>query len=257
MLQELNPVAPSTLPCKCCGSEAKLFGVADFNHHCSEGAQVLDPIGVPVYYHRCRNCGFMFTGAFDKFTQDDFARLIYNAQYALVDPEYADARPRRYAAMIAQYFGRTPNLRILDYGGGNGILGDFLRALGFKSVQTYDPFVPKFSRPPEGKFDLIVSFEVAEHTPKPSETFADMERFMDDAGMIFFSTKIQPTAIEQLGMKWWYIGPRNGHVSFYTRQALASVTGPLGLNLAWCDDSIHLLFRKIPDFARHLFGANA
>jgi len=83
-------------------------------------------------------------------------------------------------------------------------------------VETYDPLVPQFAAHPPGRFDLVVAFEVLEHTPDPPTTLAEMDQFMDHNGMIFFSTGVLGPEFEQSGIQWWYVGPRNGHVSIYS-----------------------------------------
>jgi 2-polyprenyl-6-hydroxyphenyl methylase/3-demethylubiquinone-9 3-methyltransferase len=67
------PIAPAKHPCKICGDEAPLYGVVDFHKACNHALALA---GIPVYYHRCRGCGFVFTTAFDGFSAEDFARLI-------------------------------------------------------------------------------------------------------------------------------------------------------------------------------------
>ena len=131
-------------------------------------------------------------------------------------------------------------------------MAEGLRARGFAHVSVYDPFVPEFSARPQGLFDLVCCFEVVEHSPTPVRTFGQIASCLDPNGLILFSTLIQPADINQIGLDWWYIAPRNGHVSIFTRAAIAAVATPMGLNCGSFDDSIHALFRRPPDFARHL-----
>lgn len=252
-MASLTPVAPLRVTCKCCGGEASIFGLVDFNRNCeTPRIDPLSPCGIPVYYHRCGRCGFIFTTAFDHFTPDDFRRLIYNEQYALADPDYRDIRPARSAEFVARTFPLAKGKRVLDYGGGNGRMADLLRADGFADVTVYDPFVPAFSTPPAGTFALISCFEVVEHSPDPRGTFAQLASRLDPDGLIVYSTLVQPPDILKLGVGWWYLAPRNGHVSLFTRPALAAVATPLGLKCASFDDGIHTMFRRLPDFAKHL-----
>ena len=67
---------------------------------------------------------FIFTTAFDEFTTDDFLRDIYNDDYGLVDPDYRDARPRENAKFLSMLFPANRPHRLLDYGGGNGVLAE-------------------------------------------------------------------------------------------------------------------------------------
>ncbi len=246
----LQPICPSHAPCKCCGTRAPLFGVVDFHKHSQLHYPVaLGVSGIPIYYYRCPGCGFIFSTAFDHFTMEDFHRWIYNEDYLQVDRDFLEARPRTNAAFLYDLLARQRPQVILDYGGGNGLLAEMLRATGFRA-DTYDPFVAQFAERPQQRYDCIVSFEVAEHSTDPAHTFADMNELLQDPGVIIFSTLIQPDTIEKEGLNWWYAGPRNGHVSLYTRASLLALGQPHGLQLASLNDNLHLFYRNIPDFAK-------
>ena len=131
----IGPVAPTT-PCKVCGEDADLYGVADFNKSCEELRQkYLRLSGVPVYYHRCSACGFIFTCAFDHWTSLDFKKHVYNDDYILVDPEYAEIRPGSNAGFVAGLIGNDRALKCLDYGGGNGDTARFAEGARYRRKQ--------------------------------------------------------------------------------------------------------------------------
>jgi 2-polyprenyl-6-hydroxyphenyl methylase/3-demethylubiquinone-9 3-methyltransferase len=242
MEHRLDPICELHVPCKCCGEQASLYGVVDFHKNCEiVRRKVLDPSGIPIYYHRCPACGFLFTVAFDHFTHDDFRRHIYNADYGLVDPDYLDTRPRSNATGIGQMFAGAKDLRILDYGGGNGLFAELLRGQGFALADSYDPFVAEHSTKPAHRYSCVISFEVVEHSHEPARTFP---------GMILFSTLIQPPNIDQMGLGWWYAGPRNGHVSLYSKASLEAVARPHGFKFASFNDNLHVLWRELPEFAK-------
>ena len=252
----LRPVCAKRTLCKCCGGLALPCGVVDFHKNCEMlRRHVLDISGVPIYYHRCSACGFIFTTAFDHFTKDDFARFIYNEDYVQVDPDYLEARPRSNAGLLCRLFSGARPRRILDYGGGNGALSDLLRAEGFPEVDTYDPFVPRHSARPTDRYDCVVCFEVVEHAHDPARVFADLNDFVTNPGLILFSTLVQPADIDSQGLNWWYAGPRNGHVSLYSKASLQQLVQPFGFRLGSFNDGMHVLFREVPDFARHFIRA--
>lgn len=243
-----------TAPCKCCESQASLFGVCDFNKNCEEHRGVHLPLsGIPIYYYRCPKCGFIFTRQFDLATEEEFKQRIYNDAYVTVDPDYAVIRPRANANTLAKQFaGSKESLRILDYGGGNGELAHSLREQGFNAT-TYDPFVPEFSARPGESFDLIVAFEVMEHVPEPLLTLRDMDSFLDkNGGLILFSTLLVPAEIEKVKMDWWYIAPRNGHISIFSQAGLGVLLRKCGLQLASASPGLHFGCRSVPNFATHL-----
>lgn len=257
--ENFRPVAQPTALCKCCGETARLYGVVDFNKNCEapRNPNLLPLSGIPVYYHRCPKCGFIFTTFTDEWSHADFHRNIYNQQYALVDPDYADKRPRNYVNTIIQLWGASKNLRILDYGGGNGLLAKLLREQGFQHVETYDPFTPEFAARPTRKFDIIIMIEVLEHSPTPKQTMTDLASMLADAGVVTLSTLLQPQDIHNHGLNWWYVGPRNGHVSMHSRQSLLELAKPFGLMVGSFSDGFHLLIRGKPPFANHIMGKQA
>lgn len=257
----LRPARPEPTPCKVCAAPSPLFGVTDFNRSCEEVRDRFLPLtGAPVYYRRCSNCGLIFTDAFDDWDQAAFEAHVYNDRYLEVDPDYMESRPVNFAEMLHRQFGASAGeLRVLDYGGGNGRMAQELRARGFASVAVYDPFSPEFRQRPEGRFDLVTCFETLEHMPDPAAGAADIAGFLAEDGLLIMGTLTQPADILKQRMGWWYIGPRNGHVTLFTRMALALLWRAQGLTAASASANIHLAFRgrQPPAFARHLFGQGA
>ena len=78
---------------------------------------------------------------------------------------------------------------MLDYGGGNGVLAESLRTVGFPHVDTYDPFVPPFaSGRPIASIALSAS-RWSSIPPIPHSLFADMNDLLDGLrASILFST---------------------------------------------------------------------
>jgi len=73
---------------------------------------------------------------------------------------------------------------------------------------------------PVKAFDLVVSFEVFEHSPAPAQTLKQMLELTHSNRLILLSTLCQPADIETRGMAWWYCTPRNGHISLHTNASL-------------------------------------
>jgi len=244
---------PRPRPCKICAGTSTPFGTVDFNKSCEEArGKFLPSAGVPVAYRRCDACGLVYTEAFDDWPAADFEAHIYNAGYGEVDPDYDAARPDNNARMIASAFGgHLRQLRVLDYGGGNGRFAATLAASGFAAT-TYDPFHPDHSSRPAGRFDLVTCFETLEHMPDPQRGAVDIASFLEPGGMLIFSTLVQPANFEALGLRWWYIGPRNGHVTLHTRASLAALWRSLGLQGASFNDNVHVVFRSLPAYAAPL-----
>ena len=246
----VKQVSTAPLSCKICDSRADLYGVVDFHKSCNTALRV--PVaGVPIYYRRCAACGFLFTDAFDDWDHDQFKAHIYNDGYGAFDPDYKSMRPTNNAKMVAQVWNnQKTQLRVLDFGGGNDVLCTELRASGFPVAVTYDPMVPEHASRPDGKFNLITCFETLEHVPDPVATLARIVECAEEPGVILYSTLTQPVDFDQHGLSWWYVGPRNGHISIFTKQALAAAWARHGYKNVSLNDGTHIAYRTLPEGLR-------
>ncbi len=244
----LRPAFSAPIACKICQGKSSLFGVVDMHRPCEIGGEPPPLSGVPVYYRRCAACGFLFTDAFDDWSHEQFKTHIYNDGYIAFDPEYLTQRPTANAGFVANLWAaHKAGMRVLDYGGGNDTFCGVLRAQGFRDAVTYDPMVPEFATPPEGKFDLVTCFETLEHLPDPMAGVADIVKYAGEPGAVFYSTLTQPDDLDRQGMSWWYVGPRNGHISLFSKQALAMAWARHGYRNASLNPGMHLAFRTLPE----------
>ena len=77
--------------CKVCAAAAFAYDVVDLAKTCHFETYPEGLWGVPVYYHRCASCGFVFTDFFDEFTSEQWTSVVYDADYyGRVDPDYAE-----------------------------------------------------------------------------------------------------------------------------------------------------------------------
>lgn len=215
--------------CKVCGGAAEFFDVVDFNKFCNVADYyAFGRSGIPVCYWRCADCGFLFTDFFDAWARQDFTRWIYNADYILVDPGYREIRPAGISQEVAGRLRGLESIAILDYGSGTGVLTERLRRQGFSGAIDFDPY----SSPtrPASLFDLVTCFEVMEHTADPVATLEDMRAFLRPDGCILFGQTLQPANIAEIRANWWYVAPRNGHVSCYSEESLARLAARAGMS---------------------------
>jgi SAM-dependent methyltransferase len=212
-------------PCKVCGKPAPFFDVTDF----WKGSRFFPygPSGIPVAYHRCDACGFMFAPLFDDWASEDFQKYIYNDEYIAVDSAYADVRPKHTATEMAKSLAGFEDARMIDYGSGTGLFANHMRAAGFKNITNFDPFSDPVR--PSGRFDIITCFEVIEHSPTPLETLRDIASLLNDDGCVVLGESLQPPDIDVVRCNWWYCMPRNGHISLYTDRSLALLATRAGL----------------------------
>ena len=103
VLPSWNRFVPGKPRASAAAAPASLYGLLDFNKNCEiYRKNPLGISGVPIYYHRCPECRFIFTTALDHFSKDDFERHVYNDQYPLIDPDYQESRPRHNARVVTR-----------------------------------------------------------------------------------------------------------------------------------------------------------
>ena len=218
LMLSLRPTTPigSSRACKLCNHPAHPFASVDFNKSCNNIA--LPRSGILVEYFRCQRCELLFTDFCDQWSNEDFAKYIYNEGYGEVDPEYTGIRARRAAKEMTVILQGAEHLRFLDYGAGSGVFEAEMRANGFANFESYDPF----SQPqrPAGCFDIVTCFEAIEHSPSPRQTLEEILSLVADDGMAYIGQTLHPADITSQRGNWWYMAPRNGHVTTFSCETL-------------------------------------
>ncbi len=232
--------------CKICGGKSEFFASVDFAKHCNlQISPEYSNATEMVNYCRCSLCDLIFTTFVDTYSNSDFRKFIYNEDYVKFDPLYPKIRPETNArflrALLRDAFGPAGRPRILDYGAGSGLLSRLL-ADEF-AVENYDALNPAFDVLPAGPFDVIFSAEVVEHMPFPKLFAAEWRACLSDLGCVIFSTKTQPDDIDVQRGGWWYLGPRNGHVTLYSERSLAALFAPVGMACESLSEDWHIAYR--------------
>ena len=245
--------------CPICKDKAVLRDVVDFNRNCEGIIDEQFPVlGKAVYYAKCKSCDLIYAPEFSNWSHEDFAREIYNEKYSLIDPDYLIDRPKRNKILINNIFmnGKT-EIKHLDYGGGNGSLSELLKSDGWDST-SFDPFSESENQKinSDEKFNLITAFEVFEHVADPNELINDISRFASDNCLIFFSTGIHDNQItSEKRLDWWYVAPRNGHITIYSHTSLQILANKHGLKFGSMGSSFHCYWNNFPSWATSLYSA--
>jgi SAM-dependent methyltransferase len=222
--------------CKICGSETKL----SFSLPSSKltGHDIPnEPDDCP--YFECTVCHFLFAQIHDNV---DNTKIYDEHYWDNQDPDWGGRvqQTLRLVLMGNKLLGLNPwELRVLDFGCG---MGTFVEASRKElQMQTWgtDIIRPKFGldwylpNPPEGDFDIIVSCEVLEHLPDPYEILSKAKKYLKPGGVLAFQTaQYDPAACDRT---WWYLGPANGHISLYSKDAFDVLAERLGVTekLMW------------------------
>ncbi len=226
-------------PCPICEGSSVPFGRVDFGKSCSAAAT--RETGRMIDYRRCERCGFIWAPEFRAYSPADFAEQIYNDGYLEADPEFLTERPRGNVAVIASTFGRRGTVG-LDYGGGRGETARLMRARGWH-FDCFDPFGADEVTPADrGRYNLVTAFEVFEHSPDPLASMKEALRLTNGKAVFMISTLTSDGEVGEGLDRWWYAAPRNGHISLFSRDALAQLAGRLGLGFASVSPAIHLMW---------------
>lgn len=218
--------------CKICEGDTKVWGYTDFNKTCNDHPE-FRWIGVPITYSKCKSCGLIATDYFDNWNNEMFAEEIYNEDYGLVDPDYISVRPQSNAEFISKLVSKDKT--IMDYGGGNGKTAEILRSMGYQAT-FWD--VHSGLQKPQGRFDVVVSIEVFEHTTTPVETFEEAISFLKDDGRLVYTT-LTNNNLKNHEMHW-YLSPRNGHVLMHSYESLDELGAKFGMVTTHLNNSLHI-----------------
>ncbi len=239
----MNVSMNAAVPCKCCGTPSQSIGTVDFNKSCMDrtGQRPFPPSNIAVPYQACPNCGFIFTTAMDRWSDEEFKSKIYNDDYIKADPPIpgrvnvpAKETPAYHKGKyIASFFaGAQKEIQLLDFGsGGNpGPTGLALIEEGF-ALHSYDPYRADTVPIDDRRFDLIIAVEVFEHVADLQKLAGFMKAHLSRDGLIWIQTLLHPHPTPSNILDSWYIAPRNGHVSIFTLPALAMLFRPFGINI--------------------------
>lgn len=242
---------PEDLVCPVCAHPADVLDVLDFNASCERArGRHFALCTIPIYYVHCRHCGFVGAPQMRRWTAAQWRERVYNADYAQVDPDFAQQRPAANARQLLNWIGpHAAGLRHLDYGGGNGVLSQQLGAAGWHS-QSWDPL---HNQPlPSGPFDLITAFEVFEHASDPHGVMAALRTCLAESGVVLLSTLLSDGQLPQPGerLSWWYAAPRNGHISLHSAASLQHLARHHGLHCTHLSAHWHALHTTVPVWAQ-------
>jgi 2-polyprenyl-6-hydroxyphenyl methylase/3-demethylubiquinone-9 3-methyltransferase len=220
--------------------------MVDFNKSGDYNLYPRGLIGIPVVYHRCEKCDFVYTNFFDNFPSEWWGIYVYNKEYYLtVDPDYELVRPKSNASEISMVLKGKPEVIGLDYGGGSGLTARLLRERGLL-FDCYDPYGCQEVSPERiGRYNFCTAIEVFEHLPNPVESMRSILSMCQGGSLtILIGTALSDKKINaQNRLQWWYAAPRNGHISIFSKKSLAYLASMFGLVYQGQVGSTHVLSR--------------
>lgn len=224
----------------------------------------------------CRLCGATGVQIFSKtilqkydvaYFQCTQCESLQTAEPYWLDESYADSRPIRDVWMvernqhmqlivyfIAKVFGLSSSDKILDWGGGNGLLVRMLRDVGLhaylldKYAANY--YAVGFEEQPSQEYEMITAFELWEHLPYPDREIEEI--FCRKPKIHLLSTQLYADQDD----KWSYLHPESGkHVFFYSEKAMRYIANKYSYEVC-LGKSLHIFYDKPLSFLQKLLLRN-
>lgn len=208
------PVLPDAIACRLCGADARPAFVRTAED------------GDDVRYYECTGCESLQTQS------PDWIEALYATSDGASNLGLDTGAVQRCVmgrvaiAFLWRLGGFTRSDRLLDWGGGPGLLVRLLRDIGI-DAHLYDKYSPNhyavgFTRD-SNPYRFVTAFEVFEHFANPA---TDLEVvFALDPRFLLIST----APYRRQGSEWFYLGPAKGeHVFFYSPQALRWIGAKFG-----------------------------
>lgn len=180
-----------------------------------------------VEYLRCRNCDSLQTEPPYWLSESYTAAIAATDTGAMVRNLVCHAAVCIIASVCAV------RGKLLDWGGGVGVLCRLLRDRGFDaylSDRYAEPVLAQAFRVspdecPAGSFALVSAMEVLEHYDDPAAEIARL--FALQPQVVVATTE----TYSGQGQDWWYLAPQTGqHVFFYSRKCLRWLAHKHGYN---------------------------
>jgi SAM-dependent methyltransferase len=194
-------------------------------------------------YFRCLECGIIKPK--DPFwLPESYTRAIAETDVGLV------SRNLRNRDLLGAILTRLHPVggRILDVGGGYGLLCRLLRDRGWdcytSDIYCENLFAQAYE-PHEGfRAPTLLAFEVFEHIDDPLTFVRDKIREYG-ARVFVFSTLIHHWDVPP--QDWWYYTFETGqHISIYTRRTLQRLAADIGWHYLQLSDEMHVLTKDKP-----------
>lgn len=172
-------------------------------------------------------------------------REIYNNEYW----RKVDTEDRSGKTLIRiKALGIRERSRILDYGCGSGKSTGCLQKAGYDACGhditenfEYRKNVYNSIGKIKGIFDVIIAIEVLEHLTNPKQFFRNINKLVNKNSILFLTTTFYDV---KQGKDFWYIAPRNGHISIFTKRFLLLLARAYGwIPIFSLSNSTHIFTR--------------
>lgn len=204
-----------------------------------------------IKYFVCDNCGYICTED-PYWLNEAYSSAIAKTDIGLVSRNVHNAE--RLSRILSILYPSFKN-KILDFGGGYGMLCRLMRDNGFDCYWTDKYCKNLFAQHFEGReerYPVVTAFELMEHTINPLEQVRDIIR-MYTPEMFIFSTEIYNQRIPP-SPDWWYYAFETGqHIAFFQPRTLAVIAQSCGMNYMQLSKDLHIFSKTdINNYKKYL-----
>jgi len=193
-----------------------------------------------ITYYKCANCELIQTEK-PYWLKEAYSSAIIDSDTGLISRNVALSK---ITATISLLF-LSRKSKILDYGGGYGILTRMLRDTGVDCywIDKYanNLFARGFEDKVKSKYDMVTAFELFEHFENPVDEIEYVIQKYNPK-ILLFSTMLHDGNPPK---DWWYFVPEGGqHITLYTRKSLQLLAEKFRMKLSTNGRNIHMFSKK-------------
>ena len=209
----------------------------------------------------CEHCEFIFS---PEITPEYLSELYANGYHGPEDGApvtgWSDTSFLDPAFKLLE---QRENLHMLDFGTGQSLVPKKLREQGHKvvAVDVAPPVHPHHNRLTgdlieleldADQFDLIFSFQVLEHLPRPRPVIDELLRLAKPEGLVLIHTDMEtPERYKKDFENWWYVAPPD-HCAFYRHKTFENYFEGSSHELVWKDEK-RVIIKKAKNPKKYLF----
>lgn len=193
-----------------------------------------------VTYYKCFGCGLIQTEK-PYWLKEAYSSAIIDSDTGIISRNTVLSK---ITAIVCLLFSGK-NSRVLDYGGGYGILTRMLRDIGVDCYWTdkyaQNLFARGFESKSSAEFDVVTAFELFEHLENPIDEVGKILKKYKPK-VLLFSTMLHNGNPPK---DWWYFVPEGGqHITLYTKKSLDILAKKMKMKLSTNGRNIHIFSKK-------------
>lgn len=188
-----------------------------------------------INYYRCSNCGLIQTEK-PFWLKEAYSSAIIDSDTGIISRNIVLSK---ITSIFLLFFGKKP--RVLDYGGGYGLMTRILRDIGIDCYWTdkyaENIFARGFEDRKNIRYGVVTAFELFEHFEDPVKELSQIIKTYKPKTIIF-STMLHNGDPPK---DWWYFAPEGGqHITLYTKKSLQLLAQKFGMRLSTNGRNIHV-----------------